>query len=340
MEFAKLISGRPRLVLGLWLAGIAYACVTAGAGIFEGLEKRDFAIFWLAGTLASTDPATVYDPVAFAAHSLDRLGVSHGALPYPPHFLLLAAPLGLLPLLPAFVVWNMLSAALFAWAARPYMTRLPLALAIVTPAGCVSLVLGQTGLLVGALWLLAFRHHGWALGLLTLKPHTGFLAIFTLDRRRFLLASLAAAIAAGLALLLFPSAVAAYPAAAAHHFSHLQTGHYAVWNFMVVTPRQGYGLIGWAVFAIAAIVLLRRRFDVFTAATATFLIAPYGLHYDLTVACLGMGLAMLDEERPWALAMLTFGFLSPFIVILGTWFAPPLLLGALYAQVTAARAAD
>jgi hypothetical protein len=114
----------------------------------------------------------------------------------------------------------------------------------------------------------------------------------------------------------------------------LETGHYGVWNVMVVTPQQGYGVAGWAAFAIAAVLMLRRRFDVFTAATATFLIAPYGLHYDLTVACLGMGLGMIDERRPWALAALTFGFLVPFIVILGTWFAPPLLLAALFAQVT------
>jgi len=322
------------VVFALWLGGIAYACWSVGLSLFDGLERRDFAIFWLAGKLAFTDPAAAYDTAAFAGYSLAELGVRHSALPYPPHFLLLAAPFGLLPLLPAFVLWNVLSAALFAWAAKPYIVRLPLPLAFLTPAGCISIVLGQTGLLIGALWLFAFRRHGWAVGLLTLKPHIGFLSAFTLNGRRFLQASLTAIGALGLAALFFPPALAAYPAGFATHFSRLEIGHYAIWNVMVVTPRQGYGIAGWAIFAIAAILLLRRRFDVFTAATATFLIAPYGLHYDLTVACLGMGLAMIEEKRPWALAALTFGFLTPFIVILGTWFAPPLLLAALFAQVT------
>jgi hypothetical protein len=322
------------VVFALWLGGVAYACWSVGFTFFDAVEKSDFAIFWLSGKLAWTNPATAYDPVAFAAFALKETGIARAALPYPPHFLLLAAPFGLLSFVPAFLVWNGLSAALFAWAAKPFMVRLPLPLAFLTPAACVSLALGQTGLLIGALWLLAFRRHGWAVGLLTLKPHIGFLSAFTLNGRRFLLASLTAIGALGLAALFFPSALAAYPAAFANHFSRLETGHYAIWNFMVVTPQQGYGIVGWAAFAIAAILMLLRRFDVFTAATATFLIAPYGLHYDLTVACLGMGLGMIDERRPWALAALTFGFLVPFIVILGTWFAPPLLLAAPFAQVT------
>lgn len=336
-EFDRVVAHRTRFLLCLWLGGVAYASWSISFSVLDGLEKRDFAIFWLAGKLALTDPAIAYDTAAFANYSLNELGLARAALPYPPHFLLLALPFGLLPLLPAFVVWNVLSAALFAWAAKPYMTRLPLAVAFLTPAGCISLVLGQTGLLIGALWLLAFRHHGWAVGLLSLKPHIGFLSIFTLDRKRFLLATLTVAVVLGLTMLLFPSAVAALPKAIANHFSYLESGRFAIWNFTVVTPRQGYGLAGWAAFAIAAIVMLRRRFDVFTAATATFLIAPYGLHYDLTVACLGMGLAIADEERPWAQAALALGFLTPFIVILGTWFVPPILLAALYAQVTTKR---
>ena len=217
------------------------------------------------------------------------------------------------------------------------MRQLPSVFAVVTPAGCLSLMFGQTGLLFGALWLLAFQRHGWAVGLLSLKPQVGFLTILTLDRRRFLVALATFVAALGLTSLLFPEAMAGFARSITAQASRLGSDEIPMWYFVMVTPLQGYGFAGWAIFAAAAIVLLWRRFDVVTAATATFLIAPYGIHYDMTVACLGMGLAMLHERRSWALAALTFGFLTPCIVMLGTWFAPPLLLAALWAQVTAER---
>ena len=59
----------------------------------------------------------------------------------------------------------------------------------------------------------------------------------------------------------------------------------------------------------------------------------------MTVACLGMGLALLHERRPTFQFLLLFGFFTPYLVIHGTtWFAPPLILGALVAQVFAKSA--
>jgi len=330
---------RSRLLLVLFLLaiGVYVVCWKVDFGLIRNLESRDFAIFWIAGKAAIGAPSLVYDPAAIAPAWLSQLEPAHGSLVHPPHFLLLAAPFGMLPLLPAYLLWNALSAVIFAWAARPYMRQLPSIFAVITPAGCLSLMFGQTGLLFGALWLLAFRRHGWAVGLLSLKPQVGFLTIFTLDRRRFLIAVLTLLAALALTFILFPQAMTGFARSIMAQASRLGSDEIPMWYFVMVTPLQGYGIAGWAIFAGAAIVLLWRRFDVFTAATATFLIAPYGIHYDMTVACLGMGLAMLHERRPWALAALTFGFLTPCIVMLGTWFAPPLLLATLLAQVTAER---
>jgi hypothetical protein len=82
-------------------------------------------------------------------------------------------------------------------------------------------------------------------------------------------------------------------------------------------------------------IMLWRRFDAFTAATAAILIAPYGFHYDMPVVCLGLGLALYrhwDDAPPWQLAAIGLGFLTPILVEHGSVLVPPILLVALFAQ--------
>jgi hypothetical protein len=104
----------------------------------------------------------------------------------------------------------------------------------------------------------------------------------------------------------------------------------------MTTPYLGYGVVGWACFTLAGLLLLARNFNVFTAATAAFLIAPYGFHYDMTVVCLGFGVLLFQKWRtmpPWHTFICALAFLSPVLVALGTWIVPPLLLAGLYVQV-------
>jgi hypothetical protein len=124
--------------------------------------------------------------------------------------------------------------------------------------------------------------------------------------------------------------------AAAGILGDLSHAPYSIWYFQMTTPYLGYGLIGWGLFAVAAIFLLIRKFNVFTAATASFLIAPYGFHYDMTVVCLGFGILLFQRWRqmaPWETFVCAMVFLVPLLVQLGTWFAPPLLLAGLYIQM-------
>lgn len=321
------------LVLGIWFISITYALWSSWP-VIGPVEPRDFTIFWLAGKLAlAGQPELAYNREAFAAFAEVSTGIKRAIAPYPPHMFLLFAPLALLKLTPAFIVWNIACAAFFAWAARPFVRGVPLLLAVLTPAACISLALGQTGLLVGALWLLAFRGRSAAVGLLTLKPHLGFLSVLTLrSRRHWIVATAVAVIGLGLAAILFPTAFATFPEAILRQNSFLANAEYRSWYFQSVTPRFSYGLVGWLVFGGAAAALLARRFDPFTAATASLLISPYAFHYDMTVACLGMGLALLRERRPQYQFLLIFGFFTPYLVLLGsTWFAPPLILGGLFA---------
>jgi len=121
-----------------------------------------------------------------------------------------------------------------------------------------------------------------------------------------------------------------------HTVSH--AGHLGVmerWFFAGVGPAMGYGMWGWIAFAAIGALLLMRNVNVFTAATATFLISPYGFHYDMPVACLGFGLMIYThwQEMPIQHRIpVAIGFLSPVIAISGVWWMPPLLGWALWAQ--------
>jgi hypothetical protein len=104
----------------------------------------------------------------------------------------------------------------------------------------------------------------------------------------------------------------------------------------------GRGLLGTAAQLLfgcsaAACLVKFRRLDVFTAATATFLIVPYVFNYDMTVACLGFAVLLFDRWGSlefWERATLSLAFLVPemsYVPVLRLLCAPVLLL-ALIAQ--------
>ncbi len=152
------------------------------------LQKMDFGTIWVSGNLAtSSDPASIFNNSAFLAAQIALYG-THGwpVIPYfvyPPTFLLLTYPLGLMPYLAAFAVWVFTTLALYLtaiWVIIPRPTAVILAL---TPSTVVfNLGLGQNGFLTAGLigltlaltecrpWL-----SGIFLGLLTYKPQFGIL---------------------------------------------------------------------------------------------------------------------------------------------------------------------
>src|SRR3984957_7008220 len=168
----------------------------------------DFINFWSGAYLAVHGPATqVYDPAAFHAFQQSIVG---GALEgylyiYPPVLLVLTAPLGLVPYVPAFVLW--LSAGWFAFY-RALRLALPdrgaLLLALATPAVFINTIAGQNGtwtaaLFGGGLGLLNRRPMlaGGLLGLLVFKPQLAILIPVALAAGRHWRALAAAAITAG-----------------------------------------------------------------------------------------------------------------------------------------------
>jgi hypothetical protein len=324
-----------RAILVIWAIG---AIVPVALLLQAEVGKVDFSALWIAGRqVLSGDGASVYNS-SIAQQYADRFTHGLGAeFPYPPHALFLFLPFALLPYLSGYLAWNAVSAIFFWWAARPYLPRgFPSVLSILSPAALLCLDFGQTGLLIGGLWLLAFQAKWPAVALLTIKPHIGMLSVLSLrSRTNFIRTTiLAAALMAASAVLLGPQLWMGFADRIILHGDIAAGGER--WRHASVSPAVAFGPWGWIPFAVGGGLLLARKVNVFTAATATFLIAPFGFHYDMPVASLGFGLLLyanwakmpLKHSLPIAL-----GFISPIIAILGVYFVCPILFWALWAQV-------
>jgi hypothetical protein len=146
--------------------------------------SADFLVFWVtSGLILDAEPLAPYDQARLTALCRALIGPDSDALIawlYPPHGLFVVAPLGLLPLLPAWIAWVAATLGAFALSLRAVLGRLGVALALGLPASLGCLMVGQNGfltaaLLAGTLHLLDRRPWvaGLLLGLLTYKPHFG-----------------------------------------------------------------------------------------------------------------------------------------------------------------------
>lgn len=181
-----------------------------GTGLVAG---RDFLNLWMAGKAAwGGDPARFYDLAIYQQSMARYVGADYPGQvwSYPPSVMLIAAPFGLLPYLPALILWTLIgpvvfTAALLGWTRD---RRLIIA-ALLCPAAVFGLISGQFFYLGAALILtvLRWRHSrpvasGALLGLLTIKPQLGlfFPLLFIAERNWRSIA--AAALVAGLIVAL------------------------------------------------------------------------------------------------------------------------------------------
>ena len=336
-------------IAGLWLLGsLVTLWMLRGGLTADHLSfDRDYANLWVAGRLAlEGNVAAIFDVEAFRQESVRLMGARvPGNYSYPPHALFLAMPFAVLPYGWSFIAWTLAGAAFFMWAAREHCHKvMPLFLVVLTPAALDNIRFGHYGFFVGGLFLLAFsrrRIAGLAAAALTIKPHLGLMvAVQMLLDRRALLVAIAGTIGLIVASLLAFGA-AAWTSFFTETFTYqsglIAPGSRGKLAHMMPTPLVGYGLAGHLVFASCAVLLLTRCFNVFTAATATFLILPYAFHYDMTVVNLGFAILIFtswdDLKLPEKLAT-CLGFLAPEFTTLGTWFVPPILLAGLYVQTS------
>jgi hypothetical protein len=301
------------VMLALWQHGI----ITDQAS----RTSSDFVSFYAAGKLAlAGTPALAYDQTAhfLAEQRFTVAGAPYQFFFYPPVFMLLFAPLALLPYYVAFYVFEIATLAAFLLVMRqilhePGWTWAGPVLAF--PAIFWTLGLGQNAFLTAALFggftLTIDRRPtlaGILLGLLCYKPHFGLLAPAGLacggHWRAF---AAAAGTVAGLILLsvalfgvetwqTYLTALAGFNPSASYLVQAFITGSMALLVAMIWRLRPNRGL--------RAATLL----------TATLLAVPLALLYDKLLLLVAIGWLVRDGRRdgflPWEKS-----------VLLGAWLA-------------------
>lgn len=346
------MSGEGRLRLPAMTVALLFlfVAVVALVTMLSDPYQMDFVSYWAAARLADAgNPAGAYDIALHRSVELGAISLG-GALPfaYPPCFLVLLAPFGLLSYSAAAADWVLLTFAGYCAAMRRWAPAMPW-LALSFPPLLANVVTGQSGLLTAALFvggmaLLPRRPlaAGILLGLLIVKPQLGLLLPLALLAGREWRAIAGAAVsAAGLILL-----------------SLILFG-WAPWqgwlgNAGLIASIAGEGLAGWhrmaSVYgalrlagspagpawaahilvalaaAAAATYLWYRRADpgarAAALAAATALASPYLFVYDLSILVVPF-LWLIGQRRALPLAGLAWAILLLALVQMAGWSGGP-----------------
>lgn len=308
--------GRQLCLMGALLTAMFGAIFIAGALIEVSKTELisvsvDFYVFWAAAKLA-------LQGLPLDAFDVTRIGevaaVTHDDwMPwaYPPGFLLLVTPFGLLPFAPAWAAFMVVSVAALALASRPFTAGRPhvlLAMAL-APALLPCLLVGQTSILwlAGLMAALAALRAerpllaGLFIGLLTLKPQLGLLLPVALIAAGQWRAILSATVTT-LALAAIPTALygtAYWPEMLAMMAQHGDTVRNAIADLnLMISAYSGLAFLGvaepaaltaqWTLTALCAVAVFltwRRASVSFDLRAATLLSAiplasPYLWHYE------------------------------------------------------------
>ena len=290
---------------------------------------RDFINSWMGGRSAfAGGPAAWFDFTAYNAALKDVTGRADFPAhfwSYPPHLVLFIWPLGLLPYLPAYLLWCAAGLALYmlaAWSGGADRARM-LFLAV-APGVAVNVFFGQNGFLTAALMIGGLANldrrpllSGILLGMLTIKPQFGLLLPILLvmtGRWRVIAAATATVIALAAAtavwfgtdiwidyvrqvapqqhLLLIDAGNYGWPMVSSAFVNARRIGLPADWAWLVQAGMSSCAaaMVVWTFW--------RRRDPVLSLAlfvTATFLFSPWMLNYDMVV--FGFVVAVLRERN-------------------------------------------
>lgn len=283
---------------------------------------RDYINYWRGGQAVIDGQV---DWLFIPADYLVQLRAEFGeSLPkhnwsYPPHFLPLLTPLGLVSYVTGYVLWCVVGIACFAAALRALDLSLPMGLIIlaVTPVVLANVFLGQNGLLTGALLLggLALRDHrpwlaGILLGILTIKPQLGILVPILLLVHQNWRTIVAAVISAAAMILIsiaafgwqpwvsFVEVTLPYQTDIMTEWSGLftammPTGFMAARTLGVETPTAFLVHAPFAIVGVAAALWAAwttrhdtdRRAAAAVTIVATIVVSPYVFNYDMAALC-------------------------------------------------------
>lgn len=283
----------------------------------------DFINVWSAGRIAlSGHAADAYDWAIQKQLEIATLGRSfdgYYAWHYPPPFLFVAAALAMLPYVPAYMAWPVISLIPFAFVMRAIVGRpFGWALALGFPALLANALVGQNGFLTAALIgatlvLLPTRPilAGICLGLLSYKPQYGLLfplVLVAASQWRVIWAAAATVfVMAAISLAVFGAdawvAFVRWLPVVSHTF--LENGGALIWSklqsiYAATRYLGGSDQLGWAlqttagvVTAMALVILWRGRapYTIKAAGLAVgiLLITPYIFFYDLMVLAIAIG---------------------------------------------------
>ncbi len=321
----------------------------------------DFFALWSYAKIVGAHPATeLYDLATLHARQV-ALGMNpsdQNPFPYPPMFIVLLWPLGLLPLETAYLVWTAGTLALFVWAVVATCSRLPLCVLGVTvaPVSIATISSGQSGFLAAALITAGVRLAGnrpllggVLIGILTYKPQLGLLVPVALVSAGYwpaFRAACATALAlAAVATLAFgwavwPAWVSMLPAYAGmfdRQTVQLTIMPTVMANLLMagVTLQVARGL--QALVAVVVAILVWRcfrqnpgRLAAAALLVGTFLATPHAFVYDLPMTAAALALFVDTRTKTEASSSLT----EVLIVVLAFLFPLPMMVNGFNAPVS------
>lgn len=339
----------PFLRLFRWIAILSLTVIATGVLVnWRYPYLMDFLSYWAAAVLAvGGSPADAYDITLHHAVQ-QRAFVFDTKLPfaYPPPFLLLLVPLGLLPYALSAGVWIAATLAAYALAVRKLMPDWAAA-AIAFPPVAICGISGQNGLLTAALFMaglskLGMRPFvaGMIFGCLAIKPQLGVLLplafIAGREWRSFAGATVAVLMLIAASLIAFGSAPWLGFFGQSALFAAIATDGLVGWHKMasVYTSLRLAGLANpaaWALHIACAVTAALAVWHVWRTSTdtltrgailapASLLISPYLYVYDQILLIISLyWLARQGISRKWLVLL----YLLPLTTIAQFWMANP-----------------
>jgi len=349
------LSVYPVIFAIIGMAGLFFVWFTGATALTDRFGKpigTDFSGVWTAGRmLLAGDLTGPFDPhkhVAFQREVFASPGIDVYGWHYPPFFLAVAALIALLPYLPALLVWQAATFAVFAATLRaivPGHGLLVTLVAIGFPASLLTFAHGHNAflsaaLLGGGLLMLGRRPllAGVLIGLLAYKPQFGVVLplVLALGGHWRAIAAAAATVAAMAALSTLacgPEVWGAFLKGAVFTrevvLEQGATGWYKIQSVFSAVRSMGgslalaYGVQAIATSAVllglATVVVARADHRLVAAATAigALLATPYCLDYDMAI--LGVAIAFATAHAiekgfvPYEISLLAAVWLMPFL---------------------------
>ena len=350
----------PAMLLAAF-AGVLIWLVLGGGS--KPWNAADFVGFWAPATLAAEGrAAAIYDPVLLHWLQESITGVSHDYQnwPYPPIYLLVILPLGLVPYWWAFVSWVGAGFLVYWLAARRLAGREGLLLALSFPGLWIGILNGHTEVmlagLLGAAVLRLDRNPytaGVLIGLCAIKPQLFLLvpvALMAGGQWRAVVAAgvtVAALVAVSLATLGFGpwvgflseiSWMGGAIGTAGKGFYEIATKQQSTFAYGASIGGLKLGLIlqtlvtATAALIVALVWRAHRALELRVAVLccATLLAAPYLFDYDLALLAVPITLVarrgMQDGFRAWEKSLLAALWLLPLIARTASTYHLPVTL--------------